>query len=474
MTVALPPTDIAGAMVAIRAGRVTATDLVVACLRQIDSVEGRVNAFISIDQEGALERAAEVDRRIAEGLALGRLAGIPIAVKDNLATKRLPTTLGSQICQSWQPGFDATVVRKLLAAGAILLGKNNLHEFALGATNINPHYGDVHNPWDLTRMAGGSSGGSAAAVAAGEVLASIGSDSGGSIRVPAGMCGVVGFKPTYGRISLHGLVGGARSIDHVGPITRTVHDAALLYEVAAGFDPNDTNSSGRRVSGVVAQLDDDTRRIRIGVVEGGSMGGLDREVEQLTSAAAQRLADCGMDVDAASLPGLDDAPFATAVIAYSEVGEHHQDWIRYRADEYGEDTRPLMQLGQLFSARQYLAAQRARDEFRRVTLASMRPFDVLMLPTTPVRAPRLDGVADDDSAQDPKDLFTLMRFAVLFNLTGLPAITVPAGLDSLGLPVGVQFVARAYQESTLLRVARAHERAAGFSHDWPLGRVEPA
>ncbi len=204
------------------------------------------------------------------------------------------------------------------------------------------------------------------------------------------------------------------------------------------------------------------------------MGRVDREVAQSLSVAAQCLTDTGIVVDAASLRGLDDAPFATAVIAYSEVGAQHRSWIRERADEYGNDTRPLMQLGQLFSAGQYLAAQRARNEFRGMTKAAMRSFDVLMMPTAPIRAPRLDGVADEDSAQDPKDLFTLMRFAVLFNLTGLPAVTVPAGMDSLGLPMGVQFVAGPYQESTLLRVARAYERAAGWAQNWPIGRIEQA
>jgi aspartyl-tRNA(Asn)/glutamyl-tRNA(Gln) amidotransferase subunit A len=329
----------------------------------------------------------------------------------------------------------------------------------------------VHNPWDLTRIAGGSSGGSAAAVASGEVFASFGSDSGGSIRVPASMCGVVGLKPTYGRISLHGLVGAAWSIDHVGPIARTVQDVALLYEVTAGFDSNDPRSSHRPIPPVVVHLEDDIKGLRVGVIQDGSMGKLDRDVEQSFSSAAQRLAQTGIVVDSASLVGLGSAPAVTAVIAYSEVGAHHRRWIRERTDEYGDDTRPLMQLGQLFSASQYLAAQRARGLIKRITSAALRPFDVLMLPTAPIRAPRLSGVIDDDSTQDPHDLFTLMRFAVPFSLAGLPAVTVPAGTDSMGLPMGVQFVAAPYQESTLLRVARAYERAADWAPIWPTRLV---
>ena len=392
-------------------------------------------------------------------------------MKDNIATARLSTTLGSKICRSWQAGFNATAVQKLLDAGAILVGKNT-HEFALGATNINAHYGDVHNPWDTNSHRGGFERGSAAAVAGGEVFASFGSDLGGSIRVPASLCGVVGLKPTHGRISLHGLIGAASSIDHLGPIARSVYDAALLYEVVAGFDSKDPHSSSRRVGDVVARLDDDIVGLRVGVIQDGSMGPVDHEIAQSLSVVAEGLAAAGCMVDEASLDGLNDSPLVTAVIAYSEVGAQQRTWIRARADDYGEDTRPLVQRGQLFSAGQYLEAQRARNEYRRRIEVAMGSFDVLVTPTAPIRAPRLDGVPDADSRQDPDPHLTLMRLAVPFSLTGLPAVSVPAAIDSRGLPIGVQFVARPYQESTLLRTARAYERVSGWAPKWPVGGID--
>ena len=238
--------EIIAASASIRAGALTASELVSHALDRVKWAEPRINAFISVDREGALERAAALDRAQERGETLGILHGIPVAVKDNLATAKLPTTLGSAIARSWVAGYDATCVRRLQDAGAILIGKTNLHEFALGATNINPHFGNVRNPWDESRISGGSSGGSAAAVAAGEVYASLGSDAGGSVRMPASLCGVVGLKPTYGRVSLRGLVGGVWSIDHVGPLTATVSDAALIYEAIAGYDPGTSTAAAAR------------------------------------------------------------------------------------------------------------------------------------------------------------------------------------------------------------------------------------
>jgi aspartyl-tRNA(Asn)/glutamyl-tRNA(Gln) amidotransferase subunit A len=452
----------AGQMV--RRGDTSSAALVEECFERIRALEADFHAFISLDYERARGEAAELDHELETGRDRGPLHGIPVSVKDNIATAGFPTTFGSAIGRGFQSGGDAEVVRRLKAAGAVVVGKNNLHEFALGPTNANAVYGDVPNPWDLSRIPGGSSGGSAAAVALGEVFASLGSDSGGSVRMPAAMCGLVGLKPTHGRVSLRGLLGGAPSMDHIGPLTRGVRDAAYVHDAIAGYDPEDPESEPGPVPSVVAEIGKGVAGLRIGVVADQSMGAVRDEIVAAVKKSAAALAEAGAEVSFTTIDAVELAPYAAVAVAYPEVSAVHGEWIRHRRQDYAADIRPLIDLGQIFSASQYMLAQRSRRHLVRQLDLALEPFDVVAMPTTAVTAGRRDGVPEPlPGDAGTSTLFTLIRFTVLFNMTGYPALSIPCGLDQKGLPIGLQLAGRPDSEPLLMRVASALEAA----QPWP-------
>jgi aspartyl-tRNA(Asn)/glutamyl-tRNA(Gln) amidotransferase subunit A len=456
------PVDISGALDSLSTGELSAVDLVSASIAQIEWAEPRFNAFTSRDH-AVIQQAAELDRfRLREGRLFGPLHGIPVGVKDCLATETLPTTLGSEVARDWIAGYDATVVRRLRAAGAIVMGKNNLHEAVHGATGLNSVFGDIHNPWDTGRIAGGSSAGSAAAVAAGEIYASLGSDSGGSIRIPASLCGVVGFKPSYGRVSLHGLIASASSLDHIGPLTRTVTDAARIYDAIGGYDHKDPHSSVRVMEPLTLRLEDKLDRIRVGVVTDDPSTPTSPEVSRVMKEAVDALTDIGLVVEPASLEGLNGSYYLVDLIALPEVSAHHR--VKDHAS-YGRDVRRMLRLGEMISATQYLQAKRAREEVRRRAARLFDDHDYLVMPTVPVVAPPIPSSRDNRT--EPISAVSLMRFVVPFNLVSLPAISVPCGLAG-ELPVGLQFVGRSFDELGTLKVARAFESARPWPHRWPM------
>lgn len=452
----------------IRRRDVSPVEVVDSTLRQIQRIDERVNAFITVTGDAAMSMAREAEREIARGGYRGSLHGIPIALKDLFATRGVRTTAGSKLLGSFVPAEDATVVARLRDAGAILIGKNSMHEFAYGVTNINPHYGDVRNPWDLDRITGGSSGGSAAAVAASMCSAALGSDTGGSIRIPAALCGVVGLKPTYGRVSRHGAIPCAWSLDHVGPLARTAEDAALVLEAMAGWDPKDPASSREPVPDYAAQLARDVSGLRIAVLQQYATDSIRADVVAGFRRALEVLRALGMVVEDVSIPELEGAIGASSAILSAEASAYHEKRLRARSGDFGGDVRARLEQGLLVSATDYLKAQRVRallmDRFR----ALFRRYDAVVCPTVPITAPkpvretiRFGGTSEPRGA-------TLVRHTRLFNLTGMPAVSVPCGFAANGLPVALQIAGAPFSEGTLLQVAHAYQRSSGWHLVTPL------
>lgn len=436
-------------------------ELVDACLARIEALNPRLNAFITVTAEAARAGARQAEAEITAGHYRGPIHGLPLAIKDLFATKGVRTTAGSKILGDWVPTYDAAAWERLQAAGAILVGKTNTHEFAFGATTINPHYGPTRNPWDLERLPGGSSGGSAVALAAGLCAISIGSDTGGSIRLPAAVTGTVGLKPTYGRVSRFGVVPLAWSQDHVGPITRTVEDAALVLQAIAGHDARDTASAeiavpeyGRALEGGVAEL-------RVGLLKEQFELPTDPEVRQTVQSVATTLEGLGARVEEVSFAEHSQALAAASVILFAEGASVHERWLRERPGDYGEDVRLRLEQGSLVTALDYLRAQRARvlviERFNRL----FERVDVVLSPAVPVPAPRIidEGlISVDGTMLDARG--ALLRNTRLYDVLGLPAISVPCGFTAAGLPVGAQLAGRAFDEATVLRVAYALEQAS--------------
>ncbi len=427
-----------------------------AVLERIEALDGRLNAYITVLHDEALSAAREAENAISAGGYLGPLHGVPISLKDLFWTRGVRTTAGSRILADFIPHEDAHSVARLKAAGAVIVGKTNLHEFAFGVTTINPHYGTTRNPWDPERIVGGSSGGSVAAVAAGLCTAAMGTDTGGSIRIPAALCGIVGLKPTYGRVSRHGVVPLAWTMDHAGPMTRSVRDAALMLNVVTGHDPRDPASTDAPVPSFTAGLDAGVKGLRLGVPRHFYFDDLNAEVERCVQAAIDVLGRLGGTIEEVVLPRLEYAPAVYWPISVSEAAAYHRDWLINRPQDYGDDVRQRMGAGLVVPSVRYLQAQRARrliaDDFRH----ALREVDVLLAPTTPIPAPRID------EAGAPEVRTTLLRLTSPANLAGLPALSVPCGFTGAGLPVGLQIIGRAFDEATVLRVGHAYEAAAGW------------
>ena len=462
---------------AVRSGQASARDTLEEHLADIDTCDGELHAFLSVLDDRARADAAEIDRRVAAGDDPGPLAGVPVAVKDNLCTRGVATTCASRILEGWLPPYDATVVKRLRGAGAVIVGKTNLDEFAMGSSTENSAFGPTRNPHDPRRVPGGSSGGSAAAVAAGLVPLALGSDTGGSIRQPAALCGVVGMKPTYGTVSRYGLVAFASSLDQVGPFARTVADAAVLFEVIGGHDPCDSTSLDRPAPLCTSRLDEGVTAMRVGVVS-ELLDGVDPAVAKRVHEAADALAAAGASVEECSVPEVRYALPAYYLLAPAEASSNlaRYDGVRYglrvgasdaesmnsasRAAGFGAEVKRRIMLGTYaLSAGYYDAyygqAQKVRTLIIGAFARAYEHADVLLGATTPTTAFELGSKVDDPLSMYLSDVCTVPS-----NLSGHPAMTVPFGTDDLGLPVGVQVLAPALEETTMFRAAAVLEAAA--------------
>ena len=431
-------------------------------LRRIEALNPSLNAYVTVAADEAMRSARQAEDGVARGLELGPLHGVPLAIKDLFATRGLRTTGGSKILADWVPDEDAYVVTRLRQAGAILLGKLNMHEWAVGATTINPHFGATANPWDTTRIPGGSSGGSAVAVAAALCAGSLGSDTAGSIREPSSLCGTVGLKPTYGLVSLRGVLPLSWSLDHVGPMTRTVEDAALLMEVIAGYDAQDPSSVERPVVKYGDALRGGVRGLRLGLPRNYFFDEADPEVVAAVRRAASLLEAEGAHVTEIDVPGVEQAFAVGLPVLVAEAAAYHEKYLQERPGDYGDDALALLRGGQAQTAVEYIKAQRARIEFRQGFEAVFTRVDVLLTPTTPITAPTIEQCRVEPPT------FALIRCTSPFNLAGLPALSVPCGLSEAGLPIGLQIAGRHFDEATVLRVGAAYEQASGWR-----GRLPP-
>ena len=472
---------------AIASGRASAVEICRAALDRIAATDGALNAFRAVAPERALARAAELDGR-ADRATLP-LLGVPVALKDNLCTRGIATTAGSRMLEGYLPPYDATVVERLEAAGAVIVGKTNCDEFAMGSSTENSAYGPTRNPWAVDRTPGGSSGGSAAAVAARMVPLSLGSDTGGSIRQPAALCGVVGFKPSYGRVSRYGLIAFASSLDQVGPFATTVRDAAIALEVLAGHDPRDSTSSSAAVPAFTRALDDsggDLKGIRIGVPRALFTEGVDAEVLAAFDAALDVTRARGADVIDVALPYNAQAIPVYYIVATAEASANlaRYDGVRYgyrapgarsvsemyersREEGFGREVKRRIILGTyVLSAgyydAYYLKAQQVRTLIKRDYDTAFASVDVIAVPTSPTPAFPLG-----ERTGDPVRMYLSDVFTVSANLAGLPAITVPCGFAGGRLPVGLQFTGRPMDDAVVLRVADGYERATAWSSERP-------
>jgi aspartyl-tRNA(Asn)/glutamyl-tRNA(Gln) amidotransferase subunit A len=445
-------------------------------LERIERLNPAINAYVTLTPERALADARAAENEIRDGNYRGPLHGIPISIKDNIATRGIRTTAGSKVLDDWVPDFDATVVTRLKEAGGILLGKTNMHEWASGGTTINPFYGTTYNPWDLKRIPGGSSGGSAAAVAASMCLASIGTDNAGSVRMPASYCGVVGLKPTYGRVSRFGDVAGtgAFSSDHFGTFTKTVEDGTLVLQAIAGHDPRDPLSAREAVAEYSKSIGHDVRGLRFGLIDGYFDALMVRQVKDALARAVGVLESLGMNMATVSIPHMNLIPPVQTCTSRVENVSAHVPHMKKRAGDYSPNLLHRQICALTIPAATYLTAQRVRrmicDEFDQV----FKNIDVLVAPTVALPAETVEecrnGFVEYDGKQIKLDtekgsLGTLCT--IPFNVTGLPAISVPCGFSTAGLPIGMQIVGALFQEAMIFRVADAYERAAGWSRKTP-------
>jgi aspartyl-tRNA(Asn)/glutamyl-tRNA(Gln) amidotransferase subunit A len=463
-------------------GELTSEALVEACLSRIERLEPRLNCFITVCRDSALAAAREADATLAAGGSrerIGPLHGVPVAVKDNIETAGVRSTGGSKILADHVPDEDAPAWGRLRAAGAILLGKTNLHELGMGATSLNPHYGATHNPWDLARVPGGSSGGSGAAVAAALAPVALGTDAGGSVRIPAALCGVVGLKPTHGLVPVRGGIGFSNpTVDQIGPLARTVADAALLLSLMAGPDERDPTTPpavpagdyvGAAGQGAAAP---DLRGLRLGVPADHYFAPLDPGVEHAVRQAVEHLAGLGAEVRPVHLPDHD-----LLLVGLGGLGGeglvYHGRWLRTRLQDYSEDVQVRLLAGQFVLASDYAKALRARRLLRERYDAALRDVDLLVAPTTPIPAPTIDEaqagrVPLGGQTVEPGVLARNTRPA---NLTGLPAIRVPCGFVPAGgsrLPVGLMLVGRPFEEPRLLHAAAAYEATTAWHREAPV------
>jgi len=466
----------------------SSVEVVAEYLANIKKYDASLHAFLQVNEESALAKAKQLDNKISQGESLGALAGVPMGVKDVIVTKNLATTAGSKILVDFKPPYSATIVEKIESAGAIVLGKTNCDEFAMGTSGENSGFGPTLNPWDKSCVPGGSSSGSAAAVAAQECLVSLGTDTGGSVRQPAAFCGVVGFKPTYGRVSRYGLVAMTSSLDQAGPLARSVADAALVLKNIAGHDSHDATSSQQPVPDYVQDLNKPIRGLKIGVPKEFFSEGLDKNVKEVVQKAIEKVGQLGAEIQEVSLPTMPYALAAYYVICPAEVSTNlarydgikfgkrlkgdtlYEVYTKTRGSLLGAEAKRRIMLGTyVLSAGYYEAfyvkAQAARASIKADFDQVFSKVDALIAPTTPTVAFKLGS-----KTQDPLAMYLADMYTVPANIAGLPAISIPAGLVD-GLPVGVQFIGQSFNESTLLRLAYNFEQATEWHKLQPNSKI---
>jgi aspartyl-tRNA(Asn)/glutamyl-tRNA(Gln) amidotransferase subunit A len=460
---------------------VTSREVTKALYRRIRKVDGKVKAYLLLTEEEAFRQADRVDRKLAQGERIGDLTGIPIGLKDILCTKGIRTTCASKILENYIPFYDGTVIQKLKEREAVFLGKLNMDEFAMGSSTENSGFQVTHNPWDLKRIPGGSSGGSAAAVAADECIAALGTDTGGSIRQPAACCGVVGLKPTYGRVSRYGLVAFASSLDQIGPITKDVEDCAILMNAISGYDPRDSTSVNVEVPDYKQSLERDIKGVRIGIPVEYFIEGMDPEVEKAIQEAIDFFKKWGAEVQKISLPHTEYSVAVYYIIATAEASSNlaRYDGVKYglrskgyrdlmemytqsRAKGFGEEVKRRIILGTyVLSAGYYEAyyrkASQVRTLMRKDFEEAFQRVDVILAPTAPTPAFRIG-----EKTEDPLQMYLSDIHTIPVNLAGIPAISIPCGLSHEGLPIGLQIIGKHFDEGMLLRVAYTFEQNTDF------------
>ncbi len=442
------------------AGRISSVELTRQCLASIERLQPKLNAFITVTADAALRRARAMDQERDRGQARGPLHGIPVAVKDVFCTQGVRTTCGSKFFADYVPDHDAAVVEKLEAAGTVMLGKLNMHELAYGITSNNPHFGAVRNPWNTDCVPGGSSGGSGAAVASEMCFLAMGSDTGGSIRIPAAFCGTVGLKPTTGRVSRYGVLPLDFTLDHMGPLTRSVRDAAVVLGAIAGHDPRDDSSSGVPPHDYLPPEGVAIRGLRVGVPSNFYYERLDPEVERAVRALVRTAGALGAEVVEVRVPDIAAINTVSRVILLAEASATMERFLHRRA-EIGADVLALLDQGRLIPATDYINAQRLRRVQQREFAEVWRHADCLLIPCTPAPAPRI-GQTELELGGVKEDVrLASTRFVRGINPLGLPALSIPCGVASSGLPIGAQIVGPAFREELILRVGAALEDATG-------------
>jgi aspartyl-tRNA(Asn)/glutamyl-tRNA(Gln) amidotransferase subunit A len=485
----LPDMDCRGLRDQIAAGDVKSVAVTKAVFEQIEKHERTIGAYISIFEEQALAKAQEIDDKIAAGEPVGKLAGVPVAIKDNMCTTFGTTTCASKILENFHSPYNATVVEKLLSADAVIIGKTNMDEFAMGSSTENSGLKQTVNPWDTSRVPGGSSGGSTAAVAAGLCCAALGSDTGGSIRQPASFCGVVGLKPTYGRVSRFGLVAYGSSLDQIGPITRTVGDCALMMNVIAGYDPADSTSIDEKTAPVpdyLEKLDESIRRLKIGIVPELNTGN-DTDVQKAISRATEVYKKLGAEIVEIEMPHFDYAIAAYYVIATAEAssnlarydGVHYghrtknpKDYIevytKSRAEGFGKEVKRRIMLGTYalssgYYDAYYLKALKVRNLIRGDFTKAFERCEAILMPVSPTTAFKIG-----EKVADPLQMYLSDIYTIAVNLAGIPGISIPCGFDKNNLPVGLQILSPAFSEDKLLRIARMYEKETDWHKKKPV------
>ena len=454
---------------AIAAGKISAAEATQACLDRIARLDSRLRTFITLDGAGALARARALDADLAAGRRRGPLHGVPLAYKDLCHVRGLPTSCGTRSAEYFTSETECTAVARLAAAGAVTLGKLNMSELALGPFGDNPHHGNVDNPWKPGHVSGGSSSGSGAAVAAGLALGALGSDTGGSIRLPAACCGIVGLKPTYGRVSRAGAMPLSWSLDHLGPMARTVRDIALMLEIIAGQDEHDATSSPRPVGALVAALDRPPVGVRVALPENYYFDGVTPEIRAAVETAARVLAALGVQVQPLRLPDPATATDVANILARAESAAIHTRVLRERPHELGAAVRSRLEVGLHISAHDYLQAGRLRARLTREFVAEVfAEVDAVLAPAIPESAPALAAVTAGSADEVVRRMGRFSRLTRPFNVLGLPVIALPCGASADGRPLGLQIVGRPFDESTVLRLAHAYEQAT----DWHLRRPQ--